>query len=93
MAGGPFLLIVRVGSRVTEHEFRTDSVTIGRGREVDLPIEDRVVSRQHCRLERHGDTFVLVDLGAQNRAKVRGLPVERAELRYGDCFTIGSVEV
>ena len=68
--GEPFLLIVRRGSESETHTFTCGTVTIGRSRENDLPLPDRLVSRRHCRIERAEDEFVLVDEGAQNPVKL-----------------------
>ena len=93
MDQGSFQLIVRQGDTTTAHTFRQDQVTIGRSKENDLRLDDRMVSRQHCRIERRADGFALVDLGAQNRVKLRGVPVERAELRSGDVFVVGASHI
>ncbi|MFK7742791.1 MAG: sigma 54-interacting transcriptional regulator [Planctomycetota bacterium] len=93
MAEGPFLLIVRHDGKSETHAFHKDVVAIGRSRECDLFLPDRLISRIHCRVERIGGTFALVDAGAQNPAKLGGRPVMRAELKVGDSFTLGSYEV
>jgi transcriptional regulator with GAF, ATPase, and Fis domain len=90
MVQGPFLLVVRFGDKSETHAFHQDVVTIGRSRECDLVLPDRLVSRLHCRVERQDGTFVLADSGAQNPAKLRGRPVLRAELKVGDEFVVGA---
>jgi transcriptional regulator with GAF, ATPase, and Fis domain len=93
MAGGPFQLVVRRGDEAITHTFEQDVVTIGRAQVCDLQLDDRLVSRKHCRLERRDDGFALVDEGAQNRVRLRGVPVQRAEVRIGDRFAVGPFEV
>ena len=44
-------------------------------------------------MERRDDSYVLIDEGSQNRVKLRGQPVERCELRDGDVFQVGGVEI
>ena len=88
-----FQLIVQRGDDTVSHSFDQDCVVVGRSSDSDLRLHDRLVSRRHCRVERRGDSFVLVDEGSQNRVKLRGQPVERCELRDGDVFSVGGVDV
>jgi serine/threonine-protein kinase PknK len=93
MSNGPFLLVVTRDGKSETHAFHKDVVTIGRSRECDLFLPDRLISRLHCRVERMDGTFALVDAGAQNPAKLKGRPVLRAELKVGESFAVGSYEV
>lgn len=93
MSEGPFLLVVTHDDKSETHAFHKDVVTIGRSRECDLFLPDRLISRIHCRVERVDGVFALVDAGAQNPAKVRGRPVMRAEMKVGDSFVVGAYEI
>jgi len=93
MSEGPFLLVVTHDDKSETHAFHKDVVTIGRSRECDLFLPDRLISRIHCRVERADGVFALVDAGAQNPAKVRGRPVMRAEMKVGDSFVVGAYEI
>jgi len=93
MSQGPFLLVVTRDGKSETHAFHQDVVTIGRSRECDLFLPDRLVSRLHCRVERQDGLFALVDAGAQNPAKLRGRPVLRAELKAGEAFAVGNYEI
>lgn len=93
MSDGPFLLVVSHDDKSETHAFHKDVVTIGRSRECDLFLPDRLISRIHCRVERQDGVFALVDAGAQNPAKMHGRPVLRAEIKVGDSFSLGSYEV
>jgi transcriptional regulator with GAF, ATPase, and Fis domain len=88
-----FLLILEQNGRAKVHRFCKERVTIGRSKDSDLPIPDLLVSRHHCRVERSDSCFFLVDEGGQNPVTLRGVPVDRAELRVGDTFVVGSSEV
>ncbi len=90
---GPFFVTVRRGGREQTETFDQDRVVIGRGRDCDVRLEDRLVSRRHCRIERRDSGFVLIDEGSQNRARLRGQPVESVELRDGDVLTLGGYEL
>jgi serine/threonine-protein kinase PknK len=91
--GQSFLLIVTRDGQAETHAFHKDAVTIGRSRECDLYLPDRLVSRVHCRVERSDTGFCLVDGGASNPAKLRGRPVVRAELKVGEAFQVGQYEI
>ena len=93
MSQGPFQLVVTHDGKSETHAFHQDVVTIGRSRDCDLFLPDRLISRLHCRIERADGTFALVDAGAQNPAKMRGRPVLRAELKPGESFTLGSYDI
>lgn len=93
MSEGPFLLVVSHDDKSETHAFHKDVVTIGRSRECDLFLPDRLISRIHCRVERQDGVFALVDAGAQNPAKMHGRPVLRAEVKVGDSFEVGAYEV
>jgi transcriptional regulator with GAF, ATPase, and Fis domain len=93
MTDASFTLTVRQGARSFSHTFSKPEVVMGRGKDVDLRLDDRLVSRRHCRIERQDGRYWLFDEGAQNRVKLRGQPVEHAELKSGDVILVGSCEV
>jgi transcriptional regulator with GAF, ATPase, and Fis domain len=93
MTQGPFLLVVTHDGKSETHAFHQDVVSIGRSRECDLFLPDRLISRIHCRVERGEGVFALVDAGAQNPAKMRGRPVLRAELKPGESFVLGGYQI
>ncbi len=64
MSTGPFLLVVTRDGKSETHAFHQAVVTIGRSRECDLFLPDRLISRLHCRVERQEGLFVLADAGA-----------------------------
>src|SRR5947209_7635104 len=66
---------------------------VGRLDTCDLPINDRSVSREHARLSRLRDTYILEDLGSTNGTLVNGRRInESVILRPGDVVTFGSIE-
>ena len=89
----PFLLIVTRGDERQTYSFTQDRVSIGRSRECDLCLTDRVVSRQHCHLERDGDRFFLAHDAGQNPVMLHGKSVDRVLLQENDVFSIGKVEI
>jgi len=72
-------------------EIRKD-VTIGRTSLVDVDLADPSVSRRHATLARHGEAWVLTDLGSQNGTSVNGKRIrEPAALRDGDQIRLGAI--
>jgi len=92
MTQGSFLLIVNNGTSRETYSFSQANVSIGRSRDCDLCINERVVSRHHCHVEHVDGSFFLVNDGGQNQVRYQGAPVERTELQPGDSFTIGNLE-
>lgn len=67
------------------------SVSVGRGVDVDLRLQDNGVSRHHVRFDRREDgSYVLADQGSMNGTHVGGDPVtEPRILRDGDKIFLG----
>ena len=93
MSQAPFLLIVTQDGNRQTFRFDQDQVTIGRSKECDLSLSDRVVSRRHCQIERDGEQFFVVQGAGQNPVMLRGLPVEREEIRIGESFSISKIDI
>ncbi|MBV8221238.1 MAG: FHA domain-containing protein [Solirubrobacterales bacterium] len=65
-------------------------VTIGRGRQADVVLNDPNVSRQHAEIRPRGGSWVLADLGSTNGSKLNGRQIEGSEvLRDGDEIEVG----
>jgi len=56
-------------------------LTIGRGADCDLVLQDTQVSRHHAELRRYGDQWLLVDLGSTNGTFVGGTRLRPGEAR------------
>lgn len=66
-----------------------EGLLIGRGKECDVILADRKVSRRHARISRNGADTLVEDLGSKNGTCVNGNPVEgRRALRDGDILQI-----
>lgn len=89
-----FKLLCLAGPRAgAEFELRTDEATIGRGADNQISVPDVSVSRRHVKFERHGDTWIVSDLGSGNGTKVNDSRVTSAEVRHGDEIAIGDTVV
>ncbi|MBL4883453.1 MAG: SpoIIE family protein phosphatase [Planctomycetaceae bacterium] len=79
-----FLRVIQ-GSRIGElHELISDRLVLGRHPSCEVVLENAVISRQHARMIRQGDSYVIEDLGSRNgtfvnEKKVRGLQLIQAK--------------
>jgi serine/threonine-protein kinase PknK len=69
------------------------ALVVGRSADCDIAILDLRASREHCKVERHGDQFLLVDLGSQNGTRLNGHLVDRAALKAGDEIGVGNARL
>ena len=95
MSEHTFVLTVRRGEHQQAYTFRQAIVVLGRSKDADLRLDDRLVSRRHCRVEVQDGKYWLFDEGAQHPTKLRGqaLHAEPVALVEGDTFMIGGFEV
>jgi hypothetical protein len=69
---------------------QAEVTTVGRGRGVDLRLDDPSVSPLHAELVRRGPYVYIVDLGlSTNGTRVNGRPILRRVLSEGDVLTFG----
>ncbi|WP_422931241.1 protein kinase domain-containing protein [Singulisphaera sp. PoT] len=67
-----------------------DAAVVGRSSQVRFSMhEDRLLSREHFRIEVEPPQCILQDLGSTNGTKINGLRVESTPLRNGDVITAG----
>jgi FHA domain len=86
--GAPFLRVEDTGEVIP---LRDDVTTVGRGRGVDIRLEDPSVSRLHAELVRRGPYVYVVDLGlSRNGTRVNGRPIARRVLDEGDVLSFGA---
>ena len=73
----------------------TGPVTVGRSSSSRVRLaDDPKVSREHCRFERRGDVFVVVDLGSPNGTRVGGTKISGPqELWHKDVIGVGSAQI
>jgi hypothetical protein len=72
------------------YRLRKDVISIGRLPESDVQVSDPGASRQHARILRREDGFVLVDLGSTNGTLVNDELAGERRLEDGDRITIGN---
>ncbi len=67
----------------------TVSVTIGRGKSNTIYIPDKKASRNHARVDKIDNNFIIRDLGSRNGTYVNNVKVKKTVLNTGDTIKIG----
>ena len=68
-------------------------ITIGRGKDADIPLEDSKASRIHCAVRYWDGIFVMRDMNSSNGTLLNGEKVEVVKLNSGDVIKIGNTEI
>jgi hypothetical protein len=84
------LVLVQGGQPVRTFPLAAAELTIGRAEQSDIALSDPGVSRNHARLVREGDDFIVEDLRSTNGTEVNGQPVRRRRLANGDMLKLAS---
>jgi hypothetical protein len=82
------LLITRRGEQREVVLDQTDAV-VGRDSTANIPIDDPLASRQHCRIVRDDNVYWLEDMRSLNGTQVNGEPISRRQLAPNDRISIG----
>ena len=84
-------IVVLAGELAGDKYAIDQELTVGRGIEADVKIDDTLASRTHARIYRHPNgTYVIEDLDSRNGTQVNGEKATRQVLSYGDRIQIGS---
>ena len=81
------------GEELKEYVFERDVVTIGAMEDNDLVLDDDTVSRNHCRITREGDQYLLIDNGSTNGTFINRVRVREAFLHEGCTLTCGKTDI
>lgn len=79
-----YLRIFMGDTLLEQRELTSERTTIGRTDDNDVVLNSHGVSKHHATIERHGDSFVLVDNDSANGLFVAGKRVKRHTLSYWD---------
>ena len=86
------LTIAEGKGRGQRFEFEATDVTIGRGVENDVVLNDAGVSRNHARIKLQEKAWVLSDNGSSNGTELNGAVIEQpTTLRAGDRVGVGPI--
>ena len=91
--GTPTVLIAREPAHIAGLRYTLQTgMTLGRGTEASVILDDSYLSQQHVAFERRGDGWTVIDLGSTNGTYLNSERVDRsAPLRVGDQVQIGSI--
>lgn len=70
-----------------------DVLICGRRDEAGLKLSDSLVSSQHFRIVKRGETLTLTDLESRNGVLVNDKPVKTTKLAVGDTITVGTTRI
>jgi pSer/pThr/pTyr-binding forkhead associated (FHA) protein len=88
----PKLLIKSEGGARVPPELAEELVTVGRGPDNAIRIDDPSVSDRHAQLQCVGDIYRLKDLDSTNGTLVNGQKINETALRFGDRIRFGKIE-
>jgi len=74
------------------HELIDEAITIGRGADNTIAVNDPSISTHHAQLLLEGDTYRLKDLDSTNGTRVNGKPVTETVLQFDDRIRFGAAE-
>jgi hypothetical protein len=84
------LILVQGGQPIRTWPLGSAEISIGRAEQSDIPLSDPGVSRNHARVVREGDDFIVEDLRSTNGTEVNGQPIRRRRLANGDMLKLAS---
>lgn len=86
-------LVIASGPQAgSEYALDRSPVSVGRGPEADIPIDDSAMSCEHAAFELVDEGFRVRDLASTNGVRVNGGEVLSADLKHGDRVTLGEHE-
>ncbi len=91
---GPLRLFIKSPGRDERvYEIEKGEVVIGRDAAADIPVEDRTLSRRHCRVYNGADGWRVTDMGSRNGTFLNGSPILDDRLEEGDRVELGETKI
>lgn len=78
------------GTLLNQYFIDKERLTVGRGSECDITIDDPMVSRVHAGIITVGNDQIVEDLQSVNGTVVNGVRVSRQILKHGDVIEFGA---
>src|SRR5436190_23391034 len=75
------------------YDIDRDDVVVGRDPAAEVPLDDRKLSRRHCRVYLAGDGWHVADLHSRNGTSLNGTLVIDDRLTEGDRIAIGRTRI
>ena len=85
----PNIRIVASDGKSYDYSLTKVETNIGRGKDNDIMLVDGTVSRNHAKIIKVDEGFLLIDLGSFNGTKINDLSIQKAVLKDNDQINIG----
>jgi len=83
------IVVKQKDGNTKQFQFTQGPISIGRGANSHVFLPDKAVSRQHAVVHNTEEgKWVIEDLGSSNKTYLNDKPVDRAEVKHGDCLRI-----
>jgi len=86
-------MIVQRGPEIGKrYELNKTTITLGRGDDNDIKLEDPYVSRYHAVIRQQGENIAIIDLGSENPVQIKDTPLEAGtpyNLQHRDIVRLG----
>jgi hypothetical protein len=92
-AASAYLLVATPGGQRVRFDLGAPLISIGRGADNDVILDDGQVSRHHCQLRLQHGAYSLADLGSLNGSYVNGQRVDSIALGPGDVIQLGGTRL
>ena len=86
-------LALKRGDSLKEYTYEQDIVSIGAMEDNDLVIDDETVSRNHCKIIREGDQYIIQDGGSTNGTFVNRVRIREAFLHENCTLSCGKTDI
>lgn len=83
------LQVISHGGKIQNFPLLTGKITIGRGKDNDIVLDDNTVSRNHAQIAKTKEGYLLTDLSSFNGTLLTSKPVQSAILKHDDQIKIG----
>ncbi|MFC1569558.1 FHA domain-containing protein [bacterium] len=84
------LIVIQSDSLEGEFSLEEEETILGRDEDVDITIDEKRVSRQHCKISLTEDNYIITDLSSSNGTFVNGQRVTEKVLENEDQIQIGA---
>jgi predicted component of type VI protein secretion system len=86
----PELSVMRGGRALSKWTLDDKELTIGRGPDCHIVLEDSLISWHHAKIVKAYGGYLFEDLGSTNGSTINGLHITKQMLRYGDVVNVGT---
>lgn len=78
---------------VKEVQLDAGVLTIGRGNDVEVKLDDKTISKRHARIVSYFNATHVEDLGSTNGTYINGKKIHKHVLNPGDVLMIGNYQI